>query len=238
MKGLFIPGITTEMFKNCCFKSIEILRTEGEIYDVDIPVVEHKKTFLKNDGWVELSSLPNGTTIKFGGIQWKILDNHFPAADGREGVLCLATDILFKKAFDRKNRNNWKESTLRDCLNGDFKNILAAKIFDNTLLPFKRNLLSDDGMKDYGKCIDYISIISCDEYRKYRDYINDKPDWWWTLTPWNIPRSGTSCSALAVTANGAFNICATFDGNNGVVPVLCVSPSLKVQVVPQDNYKL
>ena len=238
MKGLFFPGITAEMFRNTCLESIKLLMTEGEMYDVDIPVIENKKTFLKNDELVELSSLPNGTTVKFGGIQWKILDNHFPAADGREGVFCLATNVLFKKAFDRKDHNNWRESTLRDYLNGDFKNTLAAKIFDNTLLPFKRNLLSDDGMKNYGKCIDYISIISCDEYRKYRKYINGKSDWWWTLTPWDTSHSGTSCSALAVSTNGTFNICATFDGNNGVVPVLCVSPSLKVQVVPQDNYKL
>jgi hypothetical protein len=44
MKGLFIPEITAEMFKNGCLESIEALMAEGEIYDIDyspwIPVSE------------------------------------------------------------------------------------------------------------------------------------------------------------------------------------------------------
>lgn len=35
MKGLFIPGITAEMFRNGCYESIEALMAEGEIYDID-----------------------------------------------------------------------------------------------------------------------------------------------------------------------------------------------------------
>jgi len=44
MKGLFIPEITVEMFRNGCLESIEALMAEGEIYDIDyspwIPVSE------------------------------------------------------------------------------------------------------------------------------------------------------------------------------------------------------
>lgn len=44
MKGLFIPGITAEMFRNGCLEGIEALMAEGEIYDIDytgwIPVSE------------------------------------------------------------------------------------------------------------------------------------------------------------------------------------------------------
>ena len=50
MKGLFIPEITAEMFRNGCLESIEALMAEGEIYDIEysrwIPVSERlpKKT--------------------------------------------------------------------------------------------------------------------------------------------------------------------------------------------------
>ena len=37
MKGLFIPEITAEMFRNGCIESIEALMAEGEIYDVEYP---------------------------------------------------------------------------------------------------------------------------------------------------------------------------------------------------------
>lgn len=35
MKGLFIPDITVEMFRNGCLESIEALMAEGKIYDID-----------------------------------------------------------------------------------------------------------------------------------------------------------------------------------------------------------
>lgn len=44
MKGLFIPEITAEMFRNGCLESLETLMAEGEIYDIEcspwIPVSE------------------------------------------------------------------------------------------------------------------------------------------------------------------------------------------------------
>lgn len=35
MKGLFIPEITAEMFRNGCLEAIETLIAEGKIYDID-----------------------------------------------------------------------------------------------------------------------------------------------------------------------------------------------------------
>lgn len=35
MKGLFIPEITAEIFRNGCLESIEALMAEGKIYDID-----------------------------------------------------------------------------------------------------------------------------------------------------------------------------------------------------------
>lgn len=44
MKGLFIPEITAEMFRNGCLESIEALMAEGEIKDIEyspwIPISE------------------------------------------------------------------------------------------------------------------------------------------------------------------------------------------------------
>ena len=35
MKGLFIPDITAEMFRNGCLESIETLMADGEVYDIE-----------------------------------------------------------------------------------------------------------------------------------------------------------------------------------------------------------
>lgn len=48
MKGLFIPDITAEMFRNGCLEGIEALMAEGEIYDIEyspwIPVTYRPMT--------------------------------------------------------------------------------------------------------------------------------------------------------------------------------------------------
>lgn len=43
MKGLFIPGITAEMFRNGSLESIEELMAEGELYDIDYQETQEKK---------------------------------------------------------------------------------------------------------------------------------------------------------------------------------------------------
>ena len=35
MKGIFIPDITVEMFRNGCLEGIEALMAEGEVYDIE-----------------------------------------------------------------------------------------------------------------------------------------------------------------------------------------------------------
>ena len=35
MKGIFIPEITVEMFRNGCLESIETLMADGEVYDIE-----------------------------------------------------------------------------------------------------------------------------------------------------------------------------------------------------------
>ena len=54
MKGLFIPEITAEMFRNGCLESIEALMADGEIYDIDyspwIPVSERLPEEIKTKG--------------------------------------------------------------------------------------------------------------------------------------------------------------------------------------------
>ena len=59
MKGIFIPDITVEMFRNGCLESIETLMTEGEIYDIeyDLPSAQPERTCVNcgrtanNGGW-------------------------------------------------------------------------------------------------------------------------------------------------------------------------------------------
>lgn len=53
MKGLFIPDITSEMFRNGCLEAIEALMAEGDIYDIeyDPSVVQPER---KRGKWLDI----------------------------------------------------------------------------------------------------------------------------------------------------------------------------------------
>lgn len=67
MKGLFIPDITTEMFRNGCLESIEALMAEGEIYDIEyspwtpvgerLPEKNKEVLTCNSSGYIEIQSI-------------------------------------------------------------------------------------------------------------------------------------------------------------------------------------
>ena len=83
MKGLFIPGITAEMFRNGCLESIEALMAEGEIYDIEysgwIPVEERMpeekinpitEDFYEYQCTVKIGDFYDVRSYKFGRGHW------------------------------------------------------------------------------------------------------------------------------------------------------------------------
>ena len=98
------------------------------------------------------------------------------------GLLAIAAEpIAGKKTFDEDNSNDWRSSSLRKYLNGEYIDELGK----DYLLPFTSDLTSDDGMKDYGTSEDYVFLLSDDLYRKYRAVIPRYKASWWTITPYS-----------------------------------------------------
>ena len=70
------------------------------------------------------------------------------------------------------------------------------------------DLISLDGLDDYGKCRDKVSILTADEYKKYRkeiDKATDGPvnDWWRICTPDSTPSGAGSSGVRVVGSSGA-----------------------------------
>lgn len=165
-----------------------------------------------------LEGLGIGDTFELADTTWKILD--ITSA----GYICLA-DNIEDMEFD-SNSNNWENSSLRDYLNGEFFEKLAAEIGSKNIIPFERNLLSLDGQTEYGKCEDKVSLLTVDEYRKYRSLIpNTKDYWWWLVSPWSTPCNDYKRAVAVVSSAGNFNRndCYYYDG---VRPVCIFSSSI------------
>lgn len=183
----------------------------------------------ENDNLVEIMSLEAGTTIEVSGILMEILDNVYLGNKCEIGVFCLAKNILCKKPFDKGNNNNWEKSSLREYLNVEYIVSLGNELA-GALIPFERNLLTNDGMKDYRFCTDLISLISEREYQEYREYISDKSDWWWTLTAWSA-NSDHSYRVLNVDTDGSISHNYAYISGYGVSPVFLIKPNFKVKII-------
>lgn len=162
--------------------------------------------------------LETGDTFDLIGLKWKILDKT------GAGYMCLAETLEDKKQFD-KNSSDWKKSSLREYLNGEFLEKLSGAVGKENIISFERDLLSLDGQTEYGSCEDKVSLLTVDEYRRYRNMIPNMDDsWWWLITPWSTPCNDYKKSVTVVSPSGLIigNGC---DYNYGVRP-FCIFSSL------------
>lgn len=159
-----------------------------------------------------------GDTFELVDTTWKILD-----ITG-VGYICLA-DSIEDMEFD-SNSNNWENSNLRDYLNEEFLEKIAAEIGLENIVPFERDLLSLDGQTEYGKCEDKVSLLTVDEYRKYRSLIANTEDyWWWLVSPWSTPCNDYKRSVTVVSSAG-FISRDDCNYGRGVRPVCIFSSSI------------
>lgn len=155
----------------------------------------------------QLTVLSIGEKFTFKGFEWKVLDKD------EDGVFAIMTNFWDTLPFDTDGCNNWEKSSLRRVLNTDFADIIGKK----NLIPVESDLIADNGDKAYGKTTDYVTIISCDQYRKYREVMPVyESDWLWTLTPWSC-NAGYAYTVRIVNPTGQI-----YDGNasysSGVAP--------------------
>lgn len=143
-------------------------------------------------------ALNPGEHFIYNGIEFICLD----IIDGN--YLAMTAKPWAELPFDTNNKNNWKNSSLRRVLNSDFLELLDKK----HLVKQTSDLIADNGDKAYGTSEDYVTILSCDQYRKYREIVPLFEEWMWTLTPWSCYTSYANYVRLVnptgyVRSNGA-----------------------------------
>ena len=167
--------------------------------------------FKKKHG--KMSAPEIGDVIEIEGNKWTVLDQ------GENGFFCIG-DLIKNSEFGETN--NWKDSGIRRFLNGEYLKKLENEI-GVELVEFERNLLSLDGQREYGTVKDFVSLITFDEYRKYRKLLPNTGKWWWTLTPHSTTCNEDGRFVTVVSPSGRIinDDCGNF---SGVRPV-CIFPS-------------
>lgn len=126
--------------------------------------------------------------------------------------------------FDVNGKNDWRKSSLRRVLNNDFLDLLDRR----HLIKQTSDLVADNGDKAYGTSEDYVTILSCDQYRKYRDIVPLFEEWMWTLTPWSCYPSNSHYVRYVLATGGVGSSHAS--NSYGVAPAcLFSSENLKLR---------
>ena len=133
-----------------------------------------------------ITTLRPGEHFMFKSFEWVCLDPNHP--DG--GVLAIMAkpwrnNLKFcpdeQYADEKGNWNNYRTSLLHKEVLG-----LIKVIGTHNLILHAVDLVADNGDEAYNAIIviDDVFILTCDEYRKYRDFIPKYDNWVWTATPW------------------------------------------------------
>ncbi len=156
-----------------------------------------------------------GEHFAYNGIEFVTL------GEEQGGVLAIvAKPLEDEMPLDKGNCIDWRKSTLRRYLNEEY-----IKNFDKAdLLPFVSDLTTDSGQTDYGTSEDYIALLSCDLYRKYRKAIPKYDTWVWTLTPWHISPSTASFVRIVLTDGSLYSSSAY--NSSGVAPACLFNPAI------------
>lgn len=204
--------IATAISNSCDRHGIDLREAEIDLIAVDLlwdGVVNNTTT---------IDELEQGAVFKWGKKEYIKLDAI------SAGCLCLAKDVWFKSKFDDQT-NDWSRSQLRG--------YIATKAIDfipdiDKLMLFDRDLTTDDGLTDYGYCYDdAISMLTCDEYRKYRKFIPTTDERYWTITADSIIYSPF---VRFIYSDGALNGGNTYCEHVGVRPLICLAKDTLVEV--------
>lgn len=135
-----------------------------------------------------INEIKAGDHFEYKGIEWVCLDV------GNKTAFAVTAKVIANMPFNNEYEdgcNNWRTSSLRKWLNGEF----LDKNFDKgALLANFSTLTADNGDDKYGVVEDYVTLLDCDQYRRYRKLMPKYDDWVWTLTP----RSCTVGDAFSV----------------------------------------
>ena len=156
---------------------------------------------------VQLKNIPVGKTFKIGGEEWIVLEQ------SGDTTACLKKDLLSEKIKFDDTTNNFSKSYINHFLNVHYKEKLQ-KLVGNNLCEHTVDLTADDGLKDYKKYKAYVSLLTCELYRKYTDIMlkYNPEQWWWLATAYSTPTRG-------------YNDCG------GVRPFIVLKNTLKVDEV-------
>lgn len=176
----------------------------------------------RNSSLVKLSELPVGEIAKIGEYEFIVLEHSCG------GTSVILKDIL-PDATTFGETNNYKDSTV-DKICTEFGDKIANVVGTPNIIVHQVDLISDDGLDNYGFIYRDCSLITAADYRKFVRILDKfNPDaWWWLATAHSTAAHGSTRLVKCVAPSGYIYY---YDCNcyiNGVRPFLILKSDIFV----------
>jgi len=144
---------------------------------------------------------------------------------------CVFRNLLDDgKEYRFGDTNDYSISDVREDLNGRIYRRLAAIVGEDNIIEHEVDLMSLDGLKDYGKCRDKVSLLTLRMYQDNREYIPLVDDWYWLATGNSTPSGYPSRYVQCVRSDGIVGY-GRCDYSEGVRPFCIFKSSIFVSPV-------
>lgn len=181
-----------------------------------------------------------GDVFHVAGLDWIVLrTTPAPMPGCSDLYFCEATEDVFHAPFDENDCNDWNKASLRKRLNGEFLDNLIAECpgLKDAIVPTYRDLTADDGLRDYGNCLDKVTMLTADEYRQTRDLHPAPEHWRWLITPDGTPKSSGTSYVRFVYSDGSLYNNSAYYGNGGVRPALTLKSDILASILDAEDKK-
>lgn len=129
---------------------------------------------LTEDKRFPLGEAQLGSVVKIGNREYIVLGH------AEETTAVITKDFVRKMEFGESG--DYLTSDVRKYCNGEFYNELVSAVGAENIVKHTVKLVADDGTGKGKTCCDNVSIITTENYRRYREFLRAYGDWWWTAT--------------------------------------------------------
>ena len=122
----------------------------------------------------KLGDVKPGETVKLGNREYIVLGH------AEETTAVITKSIV--KEMDFGETGDYAKSQVREFCNGEFYKELARVVGKDNIISHRVKLVCDDGSNKGASCKDNVSIITTENYRRYREFLPAVNKWFWTAT--------------------------------------------------------
>ena len=139
-----------------------------------------KDRFGKYNNQKQLNKLNVGNTFMIGIIEYIVLDKF------DEGISCITTNFINENMMFDNNSGKFDNSYMNKYLNIKYYNWLSNQVGADNIVKHEVDLTTCKGEKDFGTYQCNVSLLTVDQYNKYKYLLPSVENWWWLATPYSV----------------------------------------------------